>query len=83
MINNITFSINLDLQGLYRKYYSLIIDLFAKNIIDGDLNKTITLKELDNILHLSGRKFLTKSIEYPEMPRGELDIRETKIEIIG
>jgi len=83
MINNIKFNVEIDLQGLSEKEYLLILDLFVKNIVDGDLNKTISLMELDNIMHLSRRKFLTKSIEYPKTTHGELDIRETTIEIIG
>lgn len=83
MINNIKFNIQLDLNGLSQKEYSLILELFTKNIYESDLNNTISLTELDNILHLTNRKFLTKSIEYPKMTHGELDIRETNIEIIG
>jgi hypothetical protein len=83
MINNIKFNIQLDVQGLSRKEYSLILELFTKNIYECDLNNTISLIELDNILHLSSRRFLTKSIEYPKMTHDELDIRETNIEIIG
>jgi len=83
MINNINFNIQLDLLGLSDKEYLLIIKLFSKNITDSDLNKTISLMELDNILHLSSRRFLTKSMDFPDFAPSELDIRETKIEIIG
>lgn len=83
MINNLNFNIQIDLQGLSEKNYFLILNLFAKNICDSDLNQTISLKELNDILYLSSRKFLTKSIEYPEFNDGKLDMNETNIEIIG
>lgn len=83
MINNININIQLDLQGLSDLEYEMILKLFIKNINDSDLSKTISLEELDNVLRLSGRKFLTESMEFPDFTPNEFDIRETKINIIG
>lgn len=83
MINKITFNIQVELDGLSNKEYLLIKKLFIENITNEDLNKTITLKELDNIIHLSERRFKTNSMEFPDYAPSELEIYETIINIIG
>jgi predicted metal-binding transcription factor (methanogenesis marker protein 9) len=85
MIHKITVSIELDLINLSQEKYLEIQAKLMKNIIDTDAKK-LSFNELDKILHIKERKYVSKSIQYPEMNRlddNDFTIKETFFEIVG
>ena len=85
MIHNIKVTIEVDLIGLSQEKYLEIQAILMKNIIDTDAKK-LSFEELDEILHIKKREYVSKSIQYPEMNRlddNEFTIKTTYFEIAG
>lgn len=85
MIHKITVSIELDLINLSQERYLEIQAKLMRNIIDTDAER-LSFDELDKILHIKERKYVSKSIQYPEMNRlddNDFTIKETFFEIVG
>jgi len=85
MINNIKVSIEVNLMGLSDKKYLEIQAKLIKNIIDTEAPR-LSFDELDKILCIKKRKYVSKSIQYPEINRvddDEFTIKTTFFEIQG
>ena len=85
MIHKITVSIELDLINLSQEKYLEIQSKLIKNIIDTNAPR-LSFDELDKILHIKERKYVSKSIEFPKMNRlddNDFTIKETFFEIAG
>ncbi|MFA5207237.1 MAG: hypothetical protein WC428_00905 [Candidatus Paceibacterota bacterium] len=84
MIHNIKVTIEVDLTGLSQKEYIEVQTKLIKNIIDTDAEK-LSFDELDEILHIKKREYVSKSIQYPEMrlDDNEFTIKTTHFEIVG
>jgi hypothetical protein len=85
MIHKITVSIEVDLIGLSQEKYLEVQAKLMKNIIDIDADK-LSFDELDKILHIKERKYVSKSIQYPEMNRlddDEFTIKTTFFKVVG
>jgi hypothetical protein len=85
MIHNIKVTIEVDLIGLSQKEYLEVQAKLIKNIIDTEAKK-LSFNELDKMLHIKKRQYVSKSIQYPEMNRlddNEFTIKTTSFEIAG
>jgi len=85
MIHNLKVTIEVDLINLSQEKYLEIQSKLIKNIIDTDAPR-LSFDELDEILHIKKREYVSKSIEFPEMNRlddNEFTIKTTHIEIVG
>jgi len=85
MINNIKVSIEVNLMGLSDKKYLEIQAKLIKNIIDTDAKK-LSFDELNEILFIKDREYVSKSIQYPEMNKlddNDFTIKTTSFEIAG
>ena len=85
MIHNLKVTIDVDLINLSQEEYLEIQSKLMKNIIDTNAPR-LSFDELDKILHIKKREYVSKSIEFPEMNRFEHDeysIKTTRIEIVG
>lgn len=85
MIHNIKVTIEVDLIGLSQEKYLEIQAKLMKNIIDTDAKK-LSFDELNEILFIKDREYVSKSIQYPEMNRlddNEFTIKTTFFEIAG
>ena len=85
MIHKITVSIELDLINLSQEKYLEIQSKLIKNIIDTNAPR-LSFDELDKILHIKKREYVSKSIEFPKMNRlddNDFTIKETFFEIAG
>jgi hypothetical protein len=84
MIHNLKITIEVDLINLSQEKYLEIQTKLMKNIIDTNAKK-LSFEELDEILHIKKREYISKSIEFPEMNRleHEYSIKTTHIEIVG
>jgi hypothetical protein len=85
MIHNLKVTIEVDLINLSQEKYLEIQSKLIKNIIDTDAAR-LTFDELDEILYIKKREYVSKSIEFPEMNRlddNEFTIKTTHIEIVG
>ncbi|MDA3779296.1 MAG: hypothetical protein PF487_03540 [Bacteroidales bacterium] len=82
MIHKLNIKIDIELFGLSDKEYLKIQSVLAKKMI-GDYVTNMSFNELNELFFLSKRKYLIKTIEYPEINHNELLIDETTIEIIG
>jgi hypothetical protein len=85
MMHNIKVSIEVDLINLSQDKYLDIQGKLIKNIIDNDAEK-LSFDELDKILHIKNRKYVSKSITYPEMNKpddNDFTIKTTFFEIVG
>jgi hypothetical protein len=82
-VHNIEFTINIEALGLNQKTYLKLKEAFEQNIFDD--NSNFDFEKLNDLIHLSIRKYQTKNIEYPEFTNDPLQtqIKTTKIEIIG
>jgi predicted metal-binding transcription factor (methanogenesis marker protein 9) len=85
MIHNLKVTIEVDLINLSQEEYLKVQAKLMKNIINTNAYK-LSFDELDEILYIKKRKYLTKSIEFPELDRSddnEFTIKTTHIEIQG
>jgi hypothetical protein len=85
MIHNITVSIEVDLINVSEEKYREIHAKLTKNIFDANPER-LSFDELNEILCIKKRKYLTKSIQFPEMDSSddnEFTIKTTHIEIQG
>lgn len=85
MIHNIKVTIEVDLINLSQEKYLEVQGKLIKNIIDTDAPK-LSFDELNEILFIKDRKYVSKSITYPEMNRlddNEFTIKTTSFEIVG
>ena len=85
MIHNLKVTIEVDLINLSQEKYLEIQSKLMKNIIDTDAPR-LSFDELDEILHIKKREYVSKSIEFPEMSRlddNDFTIKTTHIEIVG
>ena len=79
---NLNIKIDIELFGLSDKEYQKIQSIIVKKMI-GDYMTNMSFNELDELFFLSKRKYLTKTIEYPEMNHNEFETKEITIEISG
>jgi predicted metal-binding transcription factor (methanogenesis marker protein 9) len=85
MIHNLKVTIEVDLINLSQEEYLKVQAKLMKNIINTNAYK-LSFDELDEILYIKERKYLTKSIEFPELDSSddnEFTIKTTHIEIAG
>jgi len=89
-IHTIEFTIGIELMGLTDGAYCEVLNKFEEQIQKyGDLsnNYKLSFEELNELFSLTDRKYIVKSIEYPDMVRTKDDddfhADTTTIEIIG
>jgi len=83
MIHNVEVTLTVNFINLSQEKYIELINGFVQQIVEKE--KT-SFNDLIKTLSLDGRKYLTTSIEYPEMDHSndsKLIPKETKIEIKG
>jgi predicted metal-binding transcription factor (methanogenesis marker protein 9) len=85
MIHNINVTIEVNLINISEEEYRKIHEKLTKNIFDANPER-LSLEDLDEILYMKKRKYLTKSIRFPELDNSddnEFTIKTTYVEIQG